>query len=84
VGVNDTRRRTNFAVGFLCSVVLHGLILSPFVLERHRAVTNIVIPVEVVVLADQTANSEYAPQKGSRAWMRGYQKAMEARRAPRR
>jgi hypothetical protein len=63
VGVSDTRRHTDFAAGFLCSVVLHGLILLPFVLERHGTVTNIVIPVEVVVLADQTANSEYAPQK---------------------
>src|SRR5450432_3154606 len=67
VGVNGKRQRAIFAVGFLCSVVLHGLMLLPIMLMLDRATTTLVIPVDVV-LAYQTADppppdTAFAPQK---------------------
>jgi hypothetical protein len=60
VGEGRTGRRTNLAVGLPCSVALHGLLLLPFVLERDDAATISVIPVEIVLLADQHAASQPA------------------------
>jgi hypothetical protein len=55
VGVSDIRRRSDFSTAFLCSIALHGIVLLPLVLERRDAATINVVPVEVVLLADETA-----------------------------
>jgi hypothetical protein len=53
VGMRGESRRAGLAGGFLCSVVLHGLLLLPIVLMLDRVATTLVIPVDVV-LADET------------------------------
>jgi hypothetical protein len=61
VGVSRKAGHADLAVALLCSVVLHVLVLLPFVLERHRAATISVIPVEVVVLTDEAERPAHAP-----------------------
>jgi hypothetical protein len=68
VGVSRKGQRAGLAGGFLGSVALHGLILLPLVLMLDRAATTLVIPVDVVLLSDQTTGSPppdtaIAPQK---------------------
>jgi len=52
----DGRRRIYLAVGFLCSAVLHGFMLLAFLSTHDRTVTSPDIPMDVVVLADETAS----------------------------
>jgi hypothetical protein len=51
--------RYSFNAGFACSVVLHGLALAVFILVLHGAArpndVSLVIPVNIVELADRTA-----------------------------
>ncbi|HEY2532995.1 MAG TPA: hypothetical protein VGJ20_34525 [Xanthobacteraceae bacterium] len=56
VDADDGRRRVYFAVGFLCSAVLHGFVLLVFLSAHDRPVTSPDIPMDVVVLADETAS----------------------------
>ena len=56
VGTRGNSQRASLAGGFLCSVVLHGLMLLPLVLMLDRVATTLVIPVDVV-LADETAGA---------------------------
>jgi hypothetical protein len=68
VGVSRNGKRVHFDVGFACSVLLHGLVLLPFVLMLDRPETSLVIPVDVIALADQSAGAPPpdavpAPQK---------------------
>jgi outer membrane biosynthesis protein TonB len=55
VGVSAETGRANFSVGFLSSAVVHGLVLLLFLLLRDGAATTLVIPLDVIVLADQSA-----------------------------
>jgi outer membrane biosynthesis protein TonB len=55
VGVSGETRRANFSVGFLCSAAVHGLALLLFLLMRDGAATTLVIPLDVIVLADLSA-----------------------------
>jgi hypothetical protein len=54
--MSGTRQRADSAVGLVGSVVLHGLMLLPIVLMLDRVATTLVVPVDVVLLADQAAN----------------------------
>ena len=56
-GADDGKRRVYFAVGFLCSAVLHGFMLLAFFSAHDRTVTSRDVPMDVVVLADETASS---------------------------
>jgi len=62
VVLSDMRRRFDFGAAFVCSVALHGIVLLPLVLERRDAATINVVPVEIVMLADQTAEPEQASE----------------------
>src|SRR5258708_7630515 len=68
VGMSGEGQRARLVGGFLCSVLLHGLMVLPLVLMLDRVATTLVIPVDVVVLADQSAgppppDTASAPQK---------------------
>jgi hypothetical protein len=44
------------AAGFICSVILHGLILLVFLSAHDRTIRSPNIPMDAVVLADETAS----------------------------
>jgi len=52
----DRRRRVYFAVGVLCSAILHGFMLLLFLSAHARTVMSPDIPIDVVMLADETAS----------------------------
>jgi hypothetical protein len=56
---DDGKWRVYLAVGFLCSAILHGFLLQGFLSTHDHTVTSPDIPMDVVVLADETAS---APQ----------------------
>ena len=62
VVLSDMRRRFDFGAAFVCSVALHGIVLLPLVMERRDAATINVVRVEIVMLADQTAEPEQASE----------------------
>jgi hypothetical protein len=52
----DGRRRVYFAAGLFCSVILHGLILLVFLSRHDRTATPPDIPMDIVLLADETTS----------------------------
>jgi len=54
--VSDERQRIYLAIGFFCSVILHGLILPLFLSTPDRTATPPDVPMDVVVVADVTAS----------------------------
>lgn len=68
LGASDRMQRVNFGLGFVCSVLLHGLILLPFVLMHDWVAMPLVIPMDIVMLADETAgppqpDTAFVPQQ---------------------
>jgi hypothetical protein len=51
------RQSADSAVALLCSIILHALMLLPILLMLDRAAATVVIPVDVVLLADQAADA---------------------------
>ena len=49
------QQRPKLVVGMLCSAALHGLLVLPYILSRGPAPATLIIPIDVVLFADQAA-----------------------------
>lgn len=51
----SAQQRSKFIAGLFCSAVLHGLFVVPYILSRGPAPAALIIPIDVVLFADQAA-----------------------------